>query len=561
MVILGLGDGVDAGAALVIDDALVAVELQEHHDRVPRSRAFPWSAAEEVLDEAGIKPRHVDEVAIAGQFTPPFFLRRHPGLRRVARDVFSPAVDVQVFYQAMLRQSGIGALEADRVAEWAQARLAEHGFQPQRVTMVDVHKALAEAAYRTQPEDDDVLMITLHPRGDGAAFAVYSGRDGQIDRLHVQRGFASLHVHLQRCAAAIGLVGLDGIGRMWSIAGRGEPDRVLVERLERELRAEGLRFSRRPYPFPEPRQGAVWRGLAEAEPEVAAASVLQNLVRAVTTVVRAHVRRTGFRRLALGGAIFDNPRLCAAVAAIDDIETLWVHPAPGHASLPVGASASLAGLAPHALAAAGLGRQYTERQYVRALSVAGLSPTRPADEAEAAATFLAAGEPVARFQGRSGHGRHGNGTRSLLVRADDPAAIERARTRLRRPEEEEPVALWLPVPGDGRVHDAEKVPHAIRFGSIALQVDATFAQRYPGVVAPDGRARLQRIDDADPGLLRILQALHRRTGCAALACFPLADGDDPVVGVPGDAIRAWRRAGLPVLLLGPFLVQEAEASA
>jgi predicted NodU family carbamoyl transferase len=73
VVILGLGDGLDAAASLVIDDEVVAVEREEHHDRTPRSRAFPWQAIEAVLEEAGLRHRHVDEVGLAGRFSPPFF--------------------------------------------------------------------------------------------------------------------------------------------------------------------------------------------------------------------------------------------------------------------------------------------------------------------------------------------------------------------------------------------------------------------------------------------------------------------------------------------------------
>ena len=52
MYILGVADGLDAGAALVRDDQLVAVAHQARLDRTPRSRAFPWDAIEEVLRSA-----------------------------------------------------------------------------------------------------------------------------------------------------------------------------------------------------------------------------------------------------------------------------------------------------------------------------------------------------------------------------------------------------------------------------------------------------------------------------------------------------------------------------
>jgi len=548
---------VDAAAALVIDNQLIAVESQERHDRTPRSRAFPWAAIEEVLEEAGLRARHVDQVVVAGQFTPSFFLRKHPNLKRLVKDAFSPAIDAGVFVQAVLRQTGLGALEADRAAEWIENILRGKGFNPQRVHAMDTHRALAEGAYRTQ-DRDDLLVFSLHPMGDGSAFAVHRGTDGQLDRVFGQRGFSALHVHLQRCATAMGFEPVLQEQAMWAAAARGTPDIRLLELLSHELHAEGPRLSWRGYPLPQTRTAPVYRALAETDVETAAASVLTNLIRAVQAVVRHHVRSNEIPEVALVGSVFDNPRLCSAIADLDEVKSVWVPPSPGHGLLPIGAAAAGSGLAPRRLVSTLLGRQYHERQHERALSIAGVEGVKPADEAEALAGLLAAGQVVGRFRGRAGISRHASGARSLLARADDPAAVAHARNLVRRPEGEEPICLWLPTQNDGGVHRTEKWGDTLLSGSVAVRVDEKFAAKYPGVVLPDGLVRLMRIDaEVDPRLHALLSALSRRTGCAAIACFPLGEGDDPAVSVPGDALKLWRRADLPSLLLGPFLLQNS----
>jgi carbamoyltransferase len=348
---------------------------------------------------------------------------------------------------------------------------------------------------------------------------------------------------------------------LWAAAAGAEPDADLVELLSHELHAVGPRLSRRAYPMPEARTAPLYRALAKAGPGVGAASLLVNLCQAVRGIVRDHVERTGLHHLAVGGAVFDNPRLCAAIADLAEVETLWVHPTPGYPSLPIGAASSLGGVAPRTLQGP-LGRQYSEKQYSRALSVAGQQAARPADEADTAAAFLAEGRAVARFQGRAGFGRHGGGTRSVLVRGDDRAAVERARAALGRPAEEEPVGLWLGSrDGPAGLRHCDKVREAVRFGPVALVADDALAARCPGVVTGDGRIHLQRVDpEPDAGLHRILTAFHRRTGGSWLACFPLASATDPTVSVPGDAVRLWRRSDIAALLLGPFLVQRAEGA-
>ncbi|MFK7931182.1 MAG: hypothetical protein AB8H79_23565, partial [Myxococcota bacterium] len=91
MVILGIADGLDSGAALVVGGEVVATTTQASLDRASRSRVFPWGATEDVLQGAGLSRSDVDQVAVAGRFTPPLVLRRFPGLRALAGgNAFSP---------------------------------------------------------------------------------------------------------------------------------------------------------------------------------------------------------------------------------------------------------------------------------------------------------------------------------------------------------------------------------------------------------------------------------------------------------------------------------------
>ena len=78
MLILGVADNHDSGAALVKDGRLVAAVGQERLDRKKNSGAFPWSAIETVLDQAGHKQREVDRIVFGTSFTPSFVLRRFP---------------------------------------------------------------------------------------------------------------------------------------------------------------------------------------------------------------------------------------------------------------------------------------------------------------------------------------------------------------------------------------------------------------------------------------------------------------------------------------------------
>jgi carbamoyltransferase len=554
VVILGIADGLDSGAALVINGEVVAATTQGSLDRAARSRVFPWGAMSDVLEAAGLGRGDVDLVAVAGRFTPPLVLRRYPALREIAGDnPFSPALDAHVAYQAALRWTGFGAFQEDQTADWFQRQLTRRGYAPQRVLMVDMHRALAEAAYRCQPHDD-VLAVTAHPKADGASVAVFRARGGMLVPRFRDSALSVLNTHLQRCAGALGLDAGAGLGLLWAEAGRALPDPELVELLSGRLTSVGRRTSRRAYPVPDDLAllQSVYDRLRTSYPAVAAASVLENLVDALGGLVRTHALREGARRVVLGGALFENPRLVARIAEGLDIDELFVLPEPGTRSLPLGAAAEPAGLAPRRTRAPGFGRAFGAHQCALALEAAGLV-AEDGDAITQAARALVEGGAVARFVGPGGAGRWGGGSRSVLVRADDPAAVARARDALGRDPREEPGCVWDGV--DGSFRAADRVPDGLRLGAVALRADDGFRARHAAVVAPDGRVLVKRVDaDEEPALAALIAEVRRLGGPGALACWPLGVGAEPPAARPGDAVRAWRHAGIAGLLLEDRLV-------
>ena len=528
MNILGLADGTDAGAALLVDDHVVAVVEQERLNREPHTRAFPWDAALAALEVAGLTPHDVDMVAIAGRFSPPFFLRRHPELRRFAKDAYSPLLDATVFYQALLRQTGLGALEADRTAEWFDRRLRERGYGMRRTLLVDVHRCLAEAAHRTQ-STDPVLVMTVHPSGDGVGIAAYRGSGGQLDRLWAQKGFASLHVHMKRCLAAIDVPKGDE-ALAWSLAQRAEADPALVVRLNRMLHSMGPGLSRKRYPFPERRKD--YSVLKDVPVEVAAASLLQNMADAVCDVVRHHARAWGLRSVALGGGVFENPWLVARVAALPEVDHVWTPPLQGWASLALGAAASVGGMAPGLLQGPGLGTDATPDACAAALP-ADVTVT-PCSAGEVA-DLLLSGKAVARCQGRGGFGRHGGGTRSVLA-LPNAEAVEVALRALGRD------------PREGAV--------LARRQGAATGLDGPLRHGAAAAMGPLGLCATAEVREGDdPGLIDVIEALEAKGGMGAVALLPLGCGLEPAAERPVDAVSVFQRSTLEALWLGPNLVR------
>ncbi|MCA9495287.1 MAG: hypothetical protein KC621_35405, partial [Myxococcales bacterium] len=335
MVILGIADGHQASAAVVKDDRLVSVVAEERVTDAPEP--FPWTAATRALELAEVAPSDVRTVAVCGRYTPPLQVRRHPELWKLARDPFSPALVAGTALQRLLRDTGIGAASADRATDWAREVLAEKGYRPGRVQLVDVHKCAANAAYRSQ-KVDRVRVLVAQPRGDGALASVHDAVAGQLDRVFVDRGSQNAHAAVDRGLAVLGLSGLD---ELRALARGHVPDDGLVTELGAVL-SFGVAFrSRR---RPERRALPPWSVLAEVDRPVAAASLLERLRRCLLCFVEQHLPAKG-RPIVLAGAWLDDPAL--AVRAADELGAAvqlasWV----GTRALAVGAAAASAGLPP-----------------------------------------------------------------------------------------------------------------------------------------------------------------------------------------------------------------------
>jgi carbamoyltransferase len=418
--------------------------------------------------------------------------------------------------------------------------------------MVDAHKALAEAAYRVQPADD-ALVVALHPLGDGVALSVWRGRGGQLDRLWEQVDAASLHAHLARVDAALGLT-RDARARLGALAARGTPDPALQAWLAEDLRADGRALSRA-RPRPVVGVDPLRVRLADAPREVAAASAWANLAETVTALVRRHVRAHRVGTVALAGEVFDDPRLVALVAEVPGVDAVHVLPRPGRDALALGAAVMLAGVAPRERSLR-LGPLPDDDACALALSSAGLGSVRKAT----LASQLKDGRAVLRWRDRPGPGRHALGGRAVFVRADDAGAIARVRGVLGVRDAEEPLTIVVPTPNEGALPHAGALAGPLRRGAAAPRVDDAFRRRYAPVVAPDGRTWMLRAEpDAHPGLHSLIVALLRGSGCGAVAAFPVAEGDGPVAATPDDAVAVFRRSACAGLQLGSHWVERGRA--
>jgi carbamoyltransferase len=547
MIILGVADGPDASAALVVNGSLVAAVAQERIDRERHSRAFPSGAIDAVLDVAGLRARDVDRVVFGGTSSHASVLRARPDLRERVTPRWREAYRG---YQAALRASGLYMVEQDIARKLLQPKMRALGFEKASIDLHEHDRAHATAAYRCQ-DRSDALVITLDTPGDGAAVTVSVGRHLQLDRIFLQTSLASISTFPGRIAQVLQIDAID----LHALAAGGSVPDALRTAFAREVGTQGDGFiGKGLVGNPDPLLALVRR---HAPADVAAAAQ-EAIEEAVAAFVRHHVARTRLGHVVVAGALFANPRLAARLLAEPTVESLSVFPAMGDEGLAIGAALGVAGIPMRRLPTLGLGPRYTETHCYKALSVASLPRKKVDDPARTAAALVAAGRTVARFDGGLEVGPRALANRTVLFRADDVSLRDRALASLQRKEWSTVGCALLAADADAAFADLDRAEGSAQFRTLASRALPAFAAAHPGVVQRDGTALPYVVDpEAAPDLAVLLEEVRRLTGTVAVAQLDFALAGEPIVCSPGDAIRSWRASEVDALLLGPYLVERS----
>jgi len=558
MIVLGLADNHDSGAAVCIDGRLVSAVNQERVDRIKQSGAFPWDAIDQALQAAGVVERDVDRIVFGTAFTPSALLRAAPAQHHQTRSQgqFSPWLHGYILYQSGLKASGLHTLEVDACRRILTRKLQARPFVKASVEMMDHHRAHAEGAYRTQAHLR-CLVLTVDAMGDGTTATASLGNDGQLDLLWRQSGLASINTFYSRITERLGFTAIRHEGKITGLAAYTQAPEALLQHFRDRVHFVGPGFSKdRMEHVPRP-EDSFWGIVDKYSREEVSSAAQQILEEAVVPYVAHWVRETGVGRVAVAGGVFANVKLNQHIAALPEVESLWVIPHMGDGGLAAGAALGASGAAPARLPHAYWGPSYTDKECREALSSAGIKRHTPKDAVGKVAKLLAKNKVIGRFSGGMEWGPRALGNRTILARPHDPDVNNWLNERLGRSE-------FMPFAPVVRIEDADryflgtnKAPEAARFMTVCFEVTEEFQTQCPAAVHVDGTARPQLVDaDTNPELHALLGAVGELTGTPVLINTSFNLHEEPIVCSPDDAIRAWQGATLDALWLGDQVITQ-----
>ena len=560
-VILGIWDGHDSGAALLVGGRVVAAANEERFTRRKLEIRFPARSIAACLEIAGLAPTDVTLVACSTIDPAKTMARWFPSTK-------------EAYYAVRRRKAAPGRLAEVkkrlkyRITEWRGNRvtaalsrlalrreLARCGITAP-LRLFDHHHCHAVAAALASGFER-CAVLTIDGVGDGLSATVSSFADRGLRRIAATPARDSLGVFFEHVTTALNMRELEDEGKVMALADYSAPveDRdnpllplVGVQGLEITLARAGHGLAR-----------AVRRVQWHVPNEQLAAMAQRVVERTVVRLAHEAVRATGCDRLAIAGGVASNIKATRAARQLPEVGEVYVFPHMGDGGLALGAALAAAAdggqAAPFRLDDLALGPAYDGETVAAALRSAGLAASRPADLPGEVAALLAGEKVVLWFEGRMEYGPRALGQRSVLARADRPALRDRLNLLLKRRVWYQPFCPSL-LESEARRAFVDLKGAPSRHMTAAYLVGDPFRAALAGVTGIDGSCRPQVVPDDAPGpFAALLRAMRECAGFGAVLNTSFNIHGEPLVCTPAEAVEVYRRCGADALAIEGWLVR------
>jgi carbamoyltransferase len=573
MLILGVQDAIDSAAAVIQDGKIIAAVAEERLVREKLAYGFPRSAIRAVLKGAGIEPKDIDYIAVAGRNNywvneiVPFngWFETRPGLfRRLFLSIASRVSPLASKFNSL--EKSYYALRypifAYRRRKIQDTFRDEFGFTAP-VTFIDHHFAHACSAYYSCGYED-ATVVTLDGGGDGLCSQIYGVRAGKFNKLHEITSLNSIGNFYSYVTYISGFKTHRHEGKITGLAAYGKPRYLDVfESLITLKDGEIVNISKL---FGSSALNRI-RALLPKDFDKAdlAASIQQHLEDVAVQYVKSWTSKTRIADLALAGGVFANVKLNQRLKELQGVRGIFIHPAMGDDGIAVGGALALyyrmqssqkRAAVRDCLDHVYLGPEFSCAEMRAELEKSGLPYAVHENIEKKIAELLSEGHVVARFNGRMEYGPRALGNRSILYQTTDPSVNDWLNKNLKRTE-------FMPFAPSTLAEYASQcyvgmngASNAARFMTVTFDCTDWMKKHCPGVVHVDGTARPQLVRKEDnPSYYKIIEEYRRLTGLPSVINTSFNIHEEPIVCTPADAVRAFKIGHLDYLAMDSFLVK------
>lgn len=573
MKILGIAGTVnhDAAAALFIDGKLVAAAEEERFIRDKHAKnLFPTEAAKWCMEFAGVKPQDIDaiavpfgEISLAGPARWHFARRYWYAPDRVFSALFN------------------GNRHFKRNHKKTLKLMNELGMDPKktRIYPVEHHLAHASSAYHLSGFKEKTAILGIDGKGEYATTFFGYGENGKIHKIKEFYDPDSLGGLYGALTQYLGFEMFDGEFKVMGMAPYGNAFKHDLSRLVKfdgssfKINTElvntiGIRrYKKQGKAYYFSKKLVDWLGpMREGDeiddPFIDYAASIQQLLEDVSLGLIQHylgdiIKETG--KICFAGGVALNVKLNQRIIGLPDVKELFVQPAAGDAGTAIGAASYIAselGETIEPMKHAYLGPQFTNEECIAACERHQHKPVwqKIDNVTEQAADILAAGNPLAWFQGRMEFGPRALGNRSIL---GDPSVKQIADTINAQIKYRERWRPFCPSMLDTVAPEILQTNHPAPYMTFTFNVAQSWKSRIPEVVHEDGTARAQVVTkETNPRYYELISALEKRNGNAVVLNTSLNRRGEPMVCSPTDALNMFFGSDLQYLIMEDILVKK-----
>ncbi|MBF0428686.1 MAG: hypothetical protein HQL94_07150 [Magnetococcales bacterium] len=557
MNILGIWDGHDAGAALLMSGKLVAAINEERFTRRKLEITFPRLAILECLRQGNLQPHQIDQIA-GCTFDPAKTLTRlWPQSKerhyRIRRRLILPSTQNRWIKWVKYR---LTELKGNALTHWLSSRvlrsqLQAMGFHHPNLILLDHHLChAASAAFGGGL--DQALVVTLDGVGDGLSGSIRLFQAGTLQCLSTIPAKHSLGIFFEHVTNLLHMRELEDEGKVMALADFALPVEERDNPMLDLVQVEGLTVKTRYH------ANELRRRLADIlwchTPEQFAFMAQRTLEKSVVALIRNGLEATGARHVALAGGVFANVKLNGLIRTLPGVKRCFVFPHMGDGGLAVGA-ALCANRDPVALSNLYLGPEYSPEEIMHVVQSSGLPHHHCADPVAEAAHLLVRGKIIGWFQGRMEYGPRALGGRSVLALPSLPNIRDQLNTRLKKRSWYQPFCPSM-LDGEAARLLMDPVEPPDRFMTSIYRVKPEFQGLMAGVIGRDGTCRPQMVADDNSRFSRLLSLIQEITGYGVLLNTSFNAHGSPMVCSPHDALSAFASMGLDCLILGDWILEK-----
>jgi carbamoyltransferase len=564
MVILGVSNTTDSGAALIVDGKVLAAINEERIVRKKQIRAFPAESIKWVLGSQGLKLSDVDWVG-SGCWKG---IDQAETLPILVRDILSQV------------QAGgdLGEVQ-NRVCVTTSRDLVFHkelhdnlialGFRNEQICWYDHHYSHAATAFYPSPFEN-AFVFTADGRGDCRSVTLWeASRDKGLHLVDSASEMASPGVLYGYITKYLGFIPDRHEGKVTGLAahGRKGPAYDLLHSVYHYDEAE-KRIKTKIGDYYRPFASAVPPRLPEALqgiPREDVAFAVQKLLEDVLcSFLMRHIagKPQGSVNLCLAGGCMSNVKLNYELSALPPVRDVYVFPQMGDGGAAMGGAMAVAaekyGAQRFDIPTVYLGPGYDDAEIERVFKAEGVSYRKlnDAERTREVVELLAANKVVGWYQGRMEYGPRALGNRTILASATDASVNDVLNKRLQRTEfmPFAPVTIDKHAPRCFEGWQPDQV--SSRFMTICYRATPLLAERCPGIVHIDGTARPQVVfREHNPRYYDVIEAYVAKTGNPALVNTSFNHHEEPIINTPNDAVRSLRKGNVDVLMAGNLIVK------